>query len=148
MCDTLAVTSFQRLLRNRIAQHAEVTNLDFAYVSRLHPQLWFTCHPDAGRRAGYDEVASFEREDLADKHNEGLHVEDQVRDQCILHNLTVEPGLEVKPFAARRKDRGRYEKRTEGPRPLEVLTHRPLRCLELEVSERGIVEDGIARDMA
>ena len=30
-------------------------------------------------RARYDEIASFEREDLAEKHNEGLHVEDPSR---------------------------------------------------------------------
>src|ERR1700722_3048003 len=148
-CVTSArLLAFLCLLHNRIAQHAKVTNLDLANVSRPHPQFRVTCHPDAGRRASYDEIASFEREDLAEEHNESLHIEDHVGDRCILHNLSVESGLQVQPLAARRKNRGRYEERTEGPGAVEVLTHRPLRCPELEVSKRGIVEDGVACDVA
>ena len=56
----------RRLVGDRIGQHADLLDLDFDDVARLHEELRVAGYTDAGRRACHEHISGLQRDRLAD----------------------------------------------------------------------------------
>src|SRR5580704_18616321 len=80
---------------DRVFQRAQALDLDSRAVARLHEDRRLARITDAGRRAGRDYVAGLEREDLREKRDQVIGLEDQVASVGVLHALAVEVEREL-----------------------------------------------------
>ena len=102
--------------------------------------------PHAGGRAGGDQVARRERDQVGEVRDEVGHVEDQLRGAAVLHLLAVDPGPELQDVRVRHF----LAIGEAGPERREGLAHlalRPLARHELEVAGAHVVDDRIAEDV-
>src|SRR5690606_14835015 len=60
------MSAASRIVADRIGQHADAFDFDFAEVAVAHEDRRLAGETDAGRRAGDDDVADLERHRLAD----------------------------------------------------------------------------------
>src|SRR5579883_310382 len=128
------------LIFDRIAQDADALDLDLARVAVLHPdRIGLARMADARRRAGEDDVARLERHPLRDEHQHLPHREHHVLGVVRLHDLAVEPALDLETLAGLRQRVGRDHPGAEAAGTVEVLAHVPLGGLALEFAHRALV---------
>src|SRR5581483_9507496 len=101
-CSTWSFASYAArsslLVGNRIAQYADAFDLDLADVAAFHPDRRLARMPDAGRRAGDQDVAGLERHrlrDIGDRFGDEKH---HVVGIVGLHHLAVQPALDFQPL--------------------------------------------------
>src|SRR5271154_3302994 len=94
--------AMSNLVRDRVDQGAEASDLHLAGVAGLHPELRLAPPADAGRGARQHDVAGLEGEGLAEEGDTGGDVEDQLASVAVLDDFTVEPGRDLQPLGAGR----------------------------------------------
>src|SRR5262249_26551166 len=87
-----------RLLDDRIAQHADALDLDLAYVAVAHPQRRLARVTDAGRRAHGDDVARLKRHPLGHVDDRFGDLEHHVVGVVGLEYLAVNAALDLEPL--------------------------------------------------
>ena len=99
--------------------------------------------PDAGRRAGGNDVARLERHDEGDVLDEVLDAEDQLRGGRRWRTCAVHPRLDRARLAVAPNGNARPDRRER----VEALAARVLRFLVLEVARGDVVEARDAEDV-
>src|SRR5689334_8641176 len=140
-------TTVLLLVLDRVAQDPDPLDLDLADVALAHPdRVRLARVADARWRSGEDDVARLERDALGDV---GQHLRDwkhHVGGVVRLHDLAVEPALDLEALAGIGQLVGGDHPGAEAAGAVEILAHVPLRGLALEFAYRALVRAGITGD--
>src|SRR5262249_17388986 len=128
-------------------QPPEAVDLDGDLVARAEEDLRLAEDPDAGRRAGGDQVARRQRDRLRDEAEDLVDAEDHVRGRRVLHPFAVQDRADRQRLRMGDLLR-RHELRADRAERVERLPARPLPVPELEVARRDVVQADVAGDAA
>src|SRR2546425_7481807 len=115
------------------------------FIPRLEKAGRIEADPDAGRRAGGDEIAGPQGEARRDRSDQRGDIEDEIAGIGVLPELAVYPAFHLEIVwieLVGRRDPGTH--RAEG---VERLPHEPLLVIALPIARGHIVDDGVAPDV-
>src|SRR5882724_10574415 len=127
-------------LFDRIPEHADRSDFDFADVAGLHEHGRLARGTDSARRPHDQNVTGIERHTFGDQADRLRNAKDHILGVRVLHDTSVQTRLNLQSACAGRHLFGRYEFRTKPTRAVEILAYRPLGCLPLIVPDGAVVE--------
>src|SRR5215475_9110153 len=132
---------------NLILEHTEARDLHAYRVPGLGGDGWLAREAHTGWRTSSDQVAWRQCQKLREIAHQVAHVEDEVLRVAVLHEGTIHPRLEVKQVGV--GDLGLVcNIGSHWGQGIAHLASRPLARHELEVAGTGVVDDGVAVDIA
>src|SRR5579872_780654 len=131
---------------DRIAEDSDLFDLELDDVAVFEEERRLTLESDAFGRSGCNDIAGFERHEVAEKRDDLRAGKDHVRCIGILHDSPVEPRLDRQLL--RIADlRRRNERGSERRERVDRFAGAPLACLHLQIARANIVHDRVAGDV-